>query len=125
MQPGADGFKQELVDEVLALHEGFVNSGMTADKAIAKAVKYVAKMNDIVPLSEQGEDEGEEDTTPKPKKKESKAEIRKKAKAKTKQPGKMPKGGDAEPSIDLESMSEDEFDALPESKKKELRGDYL
>lgn len=123
MQPGAEGFQQELVDEVLSLHEGFVNSGMTADLAIAKAVKYVAKMNDIVPLSEQGEDEGEEEAPP-PKKKTSKKAMRTKVKAKVQQPGKMPKGSH-EKSIDLDSMSEDEFDALPESKKKELRGDFL
>lgn len=124
MAPGAEGFKQELVDEVLSLHEGFVNQGMTADLAIAKAVKYVAKMNDIVPLSEQTEDEPAADDTPAPKKKASKKEIQAKVKAKVKQPGKMPKGTD-EVSTDLDSMSEEEFDALPESKKREMRGDFL
>ena len=116
-------FNQDLVDEVLDLHDGFLNKGYDPSVSIQKAVNYVAKANGILPA-------GEKAAAPAPKptvqdKPTDKTSAKVKAKAKTTQPQQLPKGdGAPEPALDLSSMSEDEFDALPESKRRELRGDF-
>lgn len=122
MAPNGENFDQTLVDEVLSLHEGFINQGLDAPAAITKAVKYVAKMNDIPAVGD--EPAADPDPTPKPKP-VSKTDNKAKAKAKTTQPQQLPKASDREPAMDMDSMSEEDFDALPESKKRELRGDFV
>lgn len=115
-------YNQDLVDEVLDLHETFMDRGYDPSIAIQRAVNYVAKANDIVALDELPAPKTEEVIADK---EVSKKDILKKVVAKTTQPQNLPKGDSTEPSIDLSSMSEEEFDALPESKKKEMRGDFI
>ena len=118
---GNEGFKQEYVTEVLDLHQGFIDRGMDPVKSIVKATKYVVAMNDL--RTAPAADEGEATPSGKP---ASKTDAKKKAAAKTTQPPQLPKeDGQRESSIDMSSMSEEEFDALPESKKRELRGDFV
>jgi len=115
-------YNQDLVDEVLDLHETFLDRGYDPSVAIQRAVNYVAKANDIAAVDEVTT----EAVKPQPGEKVvPKKDILKKVVAKTTQPQNLPKSDTSEPSIDLSSMSEDEFDALPESKKKELRGDFI
>lgn len=123
MVKGHEDFDQSVIDEVLSLHEGFLNQNMDPTLAIRKAVKYVAKVNDLKGASEE--------TAPAPepkgpsKKPVSKTDVATKVKAKTTQPQRLPKGTAQEPGLDIASLTEDEFDALPESKRREMRGDFI
>jgi hypothetical protein len=114
----SDQFDEALVDEALLLHEGFLAQDMDPIAAIKKAVDYVARANG---LNAAAEEAAAAPTVKTP----SKKQTRKKVEAKTKQPQNLPKGERVEPSVDMESMSEEEFDALPESKQRELRGDFV
>jgi hypothetical protein len=113
-------FDETLVDEALLLHDGFLAQDMDPIAAIKKAVDYVARANGLNAAAEEAApDPVPEVKTP------SKKQTQKKVEAKTKQPQNLPKGERVEPSVDMESMSEEEFDALPESKQRELRGDFV
>jgi hypothetical protein len=114
----SDQFDEALVDEALLLHEGFLAQDMDPIAAIKKAVDYVARANG---LNAAAEEAAAAPTVKTP----SKKQTQKKVEAKTKQPQNLPKGERVEQSVDMESMSEEEFDALPESKQRELRGDFV
>ena len=120
--PSAEGYNKALVDEALDLHAGFVSRGYTPASALRKAVLYVAAMNDLRPA-------GEEPATPSlneaPKAAaKKKTDVKAKLEAASKQPPRQKGVGVAgEKKIDLDSMSEEEFDALPEATKARLRGD--
>lgn len=123
---GHEDYDSSLVDEVLSLHQSFLDQDLDPVAAIKKATKYVAKMNDFTPSSAAPEpapkEEGKPALTEKP---VNKKDARRTAKAKTTQPQQLPKtDGEREAPIDMVSMTEEEFDALPESKKRELRGDF-
>ena len=84
--------------------------------AIKKAVDYVARANGLNAAAEEAApDPVPEVKTP------SKKQTQKKVEAKTKQPQNLPKGERVEQSVDMESMSEEEFDALPRGHVSGLR----
>jgi hypothetical protein len=122
----SEDFDQVLVDEVVDLMGGWVRSGKYSPaQAMKKAVSTVAKIYDL-----DAEAAVEEPAPPpKPTKKPvSKEEVRKKTKAAASTPPNMSNAGEgvaAEIGVNLLDIDEDEFDALPESKLRELRGDYF
>jgi hypothetical protein len=98
-------FDETLVDEALMLHDGFLAQDMDPIAAIKKAVDYVARANGLNAAAEEAApDPVPEVKTP------SKKQTQKKVEAKTKQPQNLPKGERVEQSVDMESMSEEEFD---------------
>ena len=126
LNPTSEGFDSVLVDEVADLMGGWVRSGKyTPAQAMDKAVKTVAKLYDL------GGEAKQELQTEKPSLREKtsiKEEVRKKTKAAAATPPAMDKAGEGvakEIKVDINDLSEDEFDALPESKLRELRGDYF
>ena len=129
LNPEHKGYDADLVDEILDLHGAFVGKGYDLDVAITKATNYVVKANGLDKPAEKAEGKpddqgGKPAVTPKP---ADPAANRKKAQAASAQPPSMEAGTSdrgAKP-VDLGSMSEEEFDALPESKRRELRGDFV
>ena len=98
--------------------------------ALSKAAKFVVKSYD---LDYTDQPTGTLDAAQAPKKQvdevaKKRAEVDKKLKAAQAQPPELPGESSAargERAMDLSSMSEDEFNALPEATMKRLRGDIL
>lgn len=121
--PEHEDFNQELTDEALALFRGFVGQGYDRAAALRKAATYVAVANGLEKVGASAEKDEE-------KKPEKAAEpTAKQRKEKLALAGKQPAkaaGTSREHAVhDLEAMTDDEFDALPEATKRRLRGDYV
>jgi hypothetical protein len=117
--PSSPSYDQDVVDETLELQRGFIDRGYTPAVALRRAAEYVAAVNGLKP-------EAEIQAAPKaavvPLQK--KPDIAKKIAAAEKQPPKQQgRNSASEALVDLDSISEEEFDALPESKLRALRGD--
>lgn len=142
INPDADEYDQELVDEVMDLRTAFEKAGKSSSEALSKAVKYVFS-DKVAKKDEEGkgkdkDEEEDEEKDDKKDKKDDKEKTRKKeavarnAKDSKKIPAKTgdhgvdsdKKGGGIE-TKDVPSMSEEDFEALPESTKARLRGDML
>ena len=120
--PNAEGYNKELVDEALDLHAGFLARGYTPAGALRKSVLYVAAMNGLRPAGEEPVTPSLNEAPKAPAKK--KTDVKAKLEAAGKQPPRQKGVGVAgEKKVDLDSMSEEEFDALPEATKARLRGD--
>lgn len=110
-------YNKEIADEMVETYTGLVASGKDPLAALEKALKITVKMHDLV-----DEDAEEEDPTPK-------RDVKDKLAAAKKQPPKMPaperskkKDLDAD-DIDISTLTEEEFDALPEAVLRKMRGD--
>jgi hypothetical protein len=117
-------FNEKLTDEVNALHQGL----MAKDE---NPVKYVLMGNGYVDMNEPApEPTGLAPSAPRSEDEVAKkrAEVSKKLKAAESQPPAMPgesSSAHGERPTDLGSMTEDEFNALPDATLKRLRGDIL
>ncbi len=131
LNPDADEFDDEAVAELETLVQAYERLGMPSPDALRKAVKVLFREDPFgrAPPKKAEEvkkeaDKKELDKKPDPKK----TDIRKAVDTQKKQPpdtsaAGVNKGDD--PKINVAVLSDDEFDALPESKRKELRGDYI
>lgn len=118
LNPQSEAFSEELVGEVLELQEMFASKYSPAD-ALRKAALHTMALHGF-----NAQEEGP--TAEAPKVEPKKPDVRKKVEAANKQPPRMPAGeGTGEKKTDPMSMSEQEFDALPESAKARLRGDLV
>lgn len=116
--PNSDSYDQDVVDETLELQRGFIDRGYTPSAALRRAAEYVAAVNGLKPEAEMATPVTVPPVPPK------RADIGKKLAAAEKQPPKQQGRNSAtEGLVDLDSISEDEFDALPESKLRSMRGD--
>lgn len=124
----SDQYNAEFTQEVIDLRDAFIVKGDNAVAALSKAAKFV--------IREYGLDSEapslSSDTAPKKKQVDEvakkRAEVTRKLKAAESQPPELPGESSAnrgERMIDVNSMSEDEFNALPEATLKRLRGDVL
>jgi hypothetical protein len=117
--PSSPSYDQDVVDETLELQRGFIDRGYTPAVALRRAAEYVAAVNGLQPAAEMTAVAETEKVVP-----IKKPDIAKKIAAAEKQPPKQQGRNSAtEALLDLDSMSEEEFDALPESKRRALRGD--
>jgi hypothetical protein len=116
-----DNFNEDLTDEVLDLHASFVQRGYSPAAAMQRAVRYVVRANGLdAPVAESEPAEAPREKAP-----AKKPNVKKKLEAAKKQPRKIEGNVDRETSsIDLDSISEEEFDALPASTRARLRGDF-
>ena len=116
---GSDSFKPEVVQEAMELFEGLWRSGKYTmpGAALEKAVAYVVREHGLEPTT---------DSTPTPPP-VKKSDIASKVAAAAAQPPASPSGGTApaEGPVDVDNISEEEWDALPESTRAKLRGDFL
>jgi hypothetical protein len=116
-------YDEALTTEVIELRDAFMVQGANPVAALSRAAKFVISENNLVDNSEPGSTLGSTDEVSK-----KRAEVNKKLKAADAQPPEMGGEGAAtrgEKALDLSSMTEEEFDALPEATLKRLRGDIL
>lgn len=116
-------YDEALTTEVIELRDAFMVQGANPVAALSRAAKFVISENNLVDNSEPGSTLGSTDEVSK-----KRAEVNRKLKAADAQPPEMGGEGAAtrgEKALDLSSMTEEEFDALPEATLKRLRGDIL
>ena len=123
----SDDFNEDMTNEVVELRDAFIMKGYEAVDALSKAVKYVVKDHDLdQPQESVPSLAGKAQKTDELAKK--RAQVSKKLKAADAQPPELPGESSSthgEKGFDLSSMTEEEFDALPEATLKRLRGDIL
>lgn len=134
LDPESDEYDEDLVGSVAELRAGFEATGMSSSAALAKAAKYLlpgkattAAVNDAAPAAKPAKKAEDVDA-------ERKSQAVRKAAATA---GKTPpslskapgldshKAGAGAEGADVTKMTEQEFTALPDSKKRQLRGDYV
>tara|TARA_R110002020_G_scaffold399347_2_gene609196 strand:- start:361 stop:1401 length:1041 start_codon:yes stop_codon:yes gene_type:complete len=117
-------YDSELTDEVVGLRDAFAIQGYGAADALAKATDVVLQMKKPELLQTE-----EPDAAPKQalQQKRQKATVKKKIAAAQSQPPEL-QGESAsqrgEKSVDVQTLSDDEFGALPEETLRRLRGDF-
>jgi|SaaInlStandDraft_1057018.scaffolds.fasta_scaffold02280_13 hypothetical protein len=123
----SESFSEEYTNEVVELRDAFIMKGYEAVDALSKAVKYVVKDRDLDQTQESAPSlAGKAQKTDEVAKK--RAQVSKKLKAAEAQPPELPgesSSNRGDNVIDLSTMTEEEFDALPEATLKRLRGDIL
>lgn len=116
--PNAEDYNQELVDEALELQSGFVQRGYTPADAMNRAVKYVAKMHDLVPETEKAK-------APKAEPKRGTSTVRSKLELAAAQPPMQVGTANADAEPDYRTLSDADWDKLPASTIARLRGDFM
>lgn len=112
--PNHDDFNDQLTQEALVLRDSLTNQGIPKAAALVRAVRYTLSANRPDLLQPMKEDKQEPNTAPKTRQ------------AARQQPADLEGSGNKErdtDSPDVTTMTEEEFDALPESVKRRLRGD--
>lgn len=121
-------YNEAYTQEVIDLRDAFITKGDNPVAALTKAAKYVLREYDLIDNSPSLAD------TPQPTKRQTdevakkRAEVAKKLKAADAQPPAMPGEGSTsrgEQPFNVNSLSEDEFNALPEATLRRLRGDVF
>jgi hypothetical protein len=124
-------YNAEYTQEVIELRDAFMTQGFGAVDALSKAANFVIKSNDLAETTSDTESAlaatkaptGNADEVAK-----KRAQVSKKLKAAEAQPPELPGESSAnrgEKTLDVASMTEEEFAALPEATLKRLRGDIL
>lgn len=124
-------FNEQYTQEVIDLRDAFIVKGENAVSALSKAAKYVLQEYGLVDtsapaapsLSSQSAKPGLVDEVAK-----KRAEVSRKLKAAESQPPEMPGESSAargEKALDIMSLTEEEFNALPAATLKRLRGDII
>jgi len=123
----SDQYDEAMTQEVIDLRDAFIIKGENPVAALSKAAKFVINENGLIDNTPTLA----ADTAPKANVDEiakKRAEVSKKLKAADAQPPELQGEGTAtrgEKGIDLATLTEEEFDALPEATLKRLRGDIL
>jgi hypothetical protein len=118
-------YDAEITQEVIELRDAFIIQGFGAVDALSKAANFAIKSHGLEAAATLNAP-----SAPKAKSVDEvakkRAEVSKKLKAAESQPPELPGESSAnrgEKPIDVSSMTEDEFNALPEATLKRLRGD--
>lgn len=127
LNPKSDSYNDALAEEAVDMKEAIYaqhNGAMSHAEALRKAVSYVANMYGLTDKTLTKETVAEEAapvTTKKP------VNVKEKVAASKKQPAQMPEGNSdsAVNASNVDELSEEEFDALPESTKARMRGDLV
>ena len=123
----SESYSEDMTNEVVELRDAFMMKGYEAVDALSKAVKYVVKDHDLdQPAESTPSLAGKAQTVDEVAKK--RAQVSKKLKAADAQPPELPgesSSNHGEKGLDLSTLTEEEFDALPEATLKRLRGDIL
>lgn len=124
LDENSQDYNSELADEVVELRDAFIMQGYQASDALTKATKYVVASEAPEPVVEESlpkKGNGEIDQRKK------RATVQKKIAAAEAQPPDLKGQGNAERgegTLDVNALSEDEFNALPEETLRRLRGDF-
>ena len=121
----SDEYDEELVERVSELTEAYEAKGLSAPDALRKATKLVLGVDPFRPAKSLARDEKKEDKKEKEKPAARKTDVKKNLNAQKKQPAEEP-GDHKEKTgkIDPMKLSDADWDKLPESKRRELRGDF-
>ena len=127
----SDEYDEAMTQEVIELRDAFIIKGENAVAALSKAAKFVISEHGLVHTTDDaptlaGESAPSSKSDDEVAKK--RAQVARKLKAAEAQPPALPGESSAsrgESSFDINSLSEDEFDALPDATLKRLRGDIL
>ncbi len=123
----SDEFNEDYTNEVVELRDAFMVQGFEAVDALSKAVNFVVKDRDLdSQLEEAPSLAGKAKSVDEVAKK--RAQVKKKLKAAESQPPELPGESSSqhgEKGIDLATLTEEEFAALPEATLKRLRGDII
>ena len=127
--PNAQEFAQDLVDEVIDMHEAFMSRAantLSSAQSLKKAASYVANMHDLTNKSVEVVKEPAPEVDLKKVVGKKPTNIKAKVKQANSQPPSMEAGEiDNKGTPNLEDMDEEEYDALPEATKRRLRGDIV
>ena len=115
-------YDETVANEVVELRDAFIVQGYQASDALTKATGYVMKGSEPV-AQEALQTKSNVETIQKKKT----ATVKKKIEASQAQPPELKGQGNAERgegTLDVDALSEDEFNALPEETLRRLRGDF-
>jgi hypothetical protein len=123
----SEAFNEDVTNEVVELRDMFMQGGYDVVDALSKAVKYVVKDHDLDQAQESapslaGKAQKSDELA------NRRAQVSRKLKAADAQPPELPGESSSmhgEKGLDLSTMTEEEFAALPEATLKRLRGDIL
>jgi hypothetical protein len=116
-------YNQDLVDEALELHAGFVSRGYTPAAAMKRAVGYVAKANGLVGRSQQESLASSTATTSPAAPPKTPSTVKSKLDLAASQPPVQAGTSGGEVTPNYAQLSDEEWDALPASTLARLRGD--
>lgn len=125
LNPDSENFDKDLTADIVRVRNGLIASGSNAVDALNEAVELQLARRGLI------EPEGQTQEKPKPaaRKKRKKNTVAEKLKAQRSQPAEQNGEGAAtratEDEIDLDKLSDEEFDALPAKTLARLRGDIL
>ncbi len=128
-QNSAD-FNAEYTQEVVELRDAFIIQGLDAVTALTKATDFVVKDRNLV-VDDDATPALAKTQSPKAEKTDDtkkRREVSRKLKAAESQPPDMPGESSAsrgEESVNLNNLTEEEFNALPDATLKRLRGDLV
>jgi len=124
LDENSQNYNSELADEVVELRDAFIMQGYQASDALTRATKYVVASKAPEPVVEESlPKKGNGEITQRKKR----ATVQKKLAAAESQPPDLKGQGNAERgegTLDVNALSEDEFNALPEETLRRLRGDF-
>ena len=127
-------YDEALTQEVIDLRDAFIIKGERPVDALAKASSFIIKNHDLTtPAPEEESSKGLAGKAAPAKKavdevSKKRAEVAKKLDAASKQPPELPgesSSSHGEKAVDISTLSEEEFNALPEATLKRLRGDIF
>ncbi len=126
----SDQYNEDYTQEVIDLRDAFIVKGENPVAALAKAAKFVLREYDLVDMGEPAAAPSlSAETAPRlDEVAKKRAEVSRKLKAAESQPPEMPgesSSARGERGLDIASMTEDEFNALPEATLRRLRGDLM
>ena len=120
-------FDEKLTQEVMELRDAFIYQGYGAADSLAKAteVTLLSKKPELLQVSDEPKADPAPTLTKAVQEKKQKANVKKKVEASQAQPPAM-KGDGAKESkvVNINTLSDDEFGALPEETLRRLRGDF-
>ena len=123
----SEEYNEDYTNEVVELRDAFIVQGFEAVDALSKAVNFVVKDRDLGLQPEEAPSlAGKAKSVDEVAKK--RAQVKKKLRAAEAQPPELPGESSSqhgEKGIDLATLTEEEFAALPEATLKRLRGDIL
>lgn len=117
----SDSYDEAMRTEMLELYVGYARSGSySRAEALEKAAAQTARIYRLNEPAPAAEDDSKVVNI-------RKTDVKKKVAAQKSQPPIMDSesGGRDEPRVDINNMSDEEFESLPESKLRQLRGDVL
>jgi hypothetical protein len=124
----SENYNEEARKELLELYVGYARAGnYTKAQALERAAEKTARIYGIKPVGQREEEGGLADKADNVVNMRQ-PDVKKKTKAANSQPPEMQskaRGVNEEPRIDFSSMSDEEFEALPEDTKRRARGDVV